>query len=151
MNPKEYFATRFKDLPNLKISKLDPATAVVFCGMFIWIFSKVRLNRRNSSPVILSISDWLLDLEKGTTANPLPQFWVSGISGDSLFSGFKSISVYIGVYIDMLSRMVWIALRDHPYKKSANFSRFLTPTPLPSAVFYYYPSANLANFWPLPP
>ena len=30
------------------------------------------------------------------------------------------------------------------------FSRFLTPTPLPLAVFYYYPSANLANFWPLP-
>ena len=37
-------------------------------------------------------------------------------------------------------------LRDHPFKTSANFSRFLTPTPLPSAVFYYYPSANLANF-----
>ena len=44
-----------------------------------------------------------------------------------------------------------INLWDHPFKKLANFSQFLTPTPLPSAVFYYYPSANLANFWPLPP
>ena len=35
---------------------------------------------------------------------------------------------------------------DHPFKTSANFSQFLTPTPLPSAIFYYYPSANLANF-----
>ena len=35
---------------------------------------------------------------------------------------------------------------DHAFKTSANFSRFLTPTPLPSAVFYYYLSANLANF-----
>ena len=35
--------------------------------------------------------------------------------------------------------------RDHPFKTSANFSRFLTPTSLPSAVFYYYPSANLAK------
>ena len=31
--------------------------------------------------------------------------------------------------------------RDHPFKMSANFSRFLTPILLPSAVFYYYPSA----------
>ena len=37
-------------------------------------------------------------------------------------------------------------LRDHPFKTSANFHKFLTPTPLPSAVFQYYPSANLANF-----
>ena len=42
-------------------------------------------------------------------------------------------------------------IRDHPFKTSANFSRFLTPTPLPSAVLYYYLSANLVNFWPLPP
>ena len=41
-------------------------------------------------------------------------------------------------------------LLDHPVKTSANFSQFLTPTPLPSAVFYYYPSANLANFYPPP-
>ena len=27
-----------------------------------------------------------------------------------------------------------------------NFLQFFTPTHLPSAVFYYYPSANLANF-----
>ena len=26
-------------------------------------------------------------------------------------------------------------LRDHPFKTSANFHKFLTPTPLPSAVF----------------
>ena len=37
-------------------------------------------------------------------------------------------------------------LGDHPFKTSANFSRFLTPTPLPSAVFYYYPSANFCQF-----
>ena len=41
--------------------------------------------------------------------------------------------------------------RHNPFKMSANFSRFFILTPLPSAVFYYYPSANLANFWPLPP
>ena len=41
--------------------------------------------------------------------------------------------------------------RDHPFKKSVYFPRFLILTPLPSAVFYYYPSANLANFLPLPP
>ena len=29
--------------------------------------------------------------------------------------------------------------------------QFLTPTPTPSAVFYYYPLANLANFLPFPP
>ena len=40
-------------------------------------------------------------------------------------------------------------LRDHPFKTSENFSRFLTP--LPSTVFYYYSSVNMANFWPLPP
>ena len=38
------------------------------------------------------------------------------------------------------------SIRDHPFKTSAKFSQFLTPTPLPSAVFYYYLSANLANF-----
>ena len=49
--------------------------------------------------------------------------------------------------LSQLPFLLW----DHPFKTSANFSQFLTPTPLPSAVFYYYPSANLANFWPLPP
>ena len=34
-------------------------------------------------------------------------------------------------------------LRDHPFKRSANFHDFFPLTP---AVFYYYPSANLANF-----
>ena len=37
--------------------------------------------------------------------------------------------------------------RDHPFKTSPNFSRFLIPTSLLSAVFFYYPSANLANLW----
>ena len=46
------------------------------------------------------------------------------------------------IYWYNVSIHVW----DHPFKTSANFSRFLTPTPLPSAIFYYYPSANLANF-----
>ena len=42
--------------------------------------------------------------------------------------------------------------RDHPFKTSANFSRFLTPPPLPSAVFYYYPSAQIWQiFDPSPP
>ena len=36
--------------------------------------------------------------------------------------------------------------RIHPFKTSANFHKFLTPTSLPSAVFWHYPSANLANF-----
>ena len=45
----------------------------------------------------------------------------------------------------------FIYVRDHPFKMSANFSRFLTPTLLLSADFYYYLSANLANFWPLHP
>ena len=44
-----------------------------------------------------------------------------------------------------------IVLWDHPSKTSANVSRFFTTTPLPSAVFYYYPSANLANFCPSSP
>ena len=40
----------------------------------------------------------------------------------------------------------YFVFRSHPFKASANFSQFLTPTPLPSAVFYYYPSENLTNF-----
>ena len=35
-------------------------------------------------------------------------------------------------------------------KDVGKFLRFLTPTLLPSAVFYYYPSANLGNFCPPP-
>ena len=54
-------------------------------------------------------------------------------------------------FADQLSSKYPYKLRDHPFKMSANYSWFLTPTPLLSAVFYYYPSANLAIFWPLPP
>ena len=43
------------------------------------------------------------------------------------------------------------SLWDYPFETSAIFLRFLIPTPLPSAVFCYYPSANLTNFWPLLP
>ena len=38
------------------------------------------------------------------------------------------------------------SLRDHPFKTSSNFTQFLTP---PHALFYYYPSANLINSWPI--
>ena len=37
-------------------------------------------------------------------------------------------------------------------KDVGKFSRFLTPIPLRWQFFYYYyPSANLTNIWPLPP
>ena len=39
--------------------------------------------------------------------------------------------------------------RDHPFKMSATFYEFC-PLPPPVGSFYYYPSANLTNFWPLP-
>ena len=42
-------------------------------------------------------------------------------------------------------------LGDHSFKTSANFTRFLTPPPFPSAVFYNYLLANLTNARPLPP
>ena len=42
---------------------------------------------------------------------------------------------------------------DPPFKMSANFHNFAPARPPPplSAVFYYYPSANLTNFLSLPP
>ena len=45
----------------------------------------------------------------------------------------------------------YVLKRDPPQKISALFPYFLT-TPSPMfAFFYFYPSANFKEFWPLPP
>ena len=46
-------------------------------------------------------------------------------------------------------RIINSCIRDHPFKMPENFHNFW-PLPSPSAVFYYHPLANLANFRPLP-
>ena len=37
--------------------------------------------------------------------------------------------------------------KNHSFNMSASFSWLLTPSSLPSAVFYYYLSVNLAKLW----
>ena len=41
--------------------------------------------------------------------------------------------------------------RNHPFKTSANFSQFLTPTPLPSAVFLLLSVGKFGKFLTPPP
>ena len=41
---------------------------------------------------------------------------------------------------------VIVVLRDHPFKTLANFTLFLTHTPLPSALCNYYLKSIRANF-----
>ena len=55
----------------------------------------------------------------------------------------KDISLFMNKVL-----LKWWLIRDHSFKTSVNFLQFLTP--IPSVVFYYYLSANLANSWPLP-
>merc|ERR1719491_1916048 len=44
-----------------------------------------------------------------------------------------------------------IRMRGTIHLRRWRFFTIFDPYPPPSAVFYYYPSANLANFRPLPP
>ena len=55
----------------------------------------------------------------------------------------KDISLFMNKVL-----LKWWLIRDHSFKTSVIFLQFLTP--IPSVVFYYYLSANLANSWPLP-
>ena len=50
------------------------------------------------------------------------------------FNPFKLNMLIIVFGFLYLHEFGWY-LRDHPFKTSANFHQFLTPTPLPSAVF----------------
>ena len=48
-----------------------------------------------------------------------------------------------------LVTLIWLLGTIH-FRRRQIFTIF-DPNPPPSAFFYNYPSANLANFWPLPP
>ena len=68
-------------------------------------------------------------------------------SQDSFFFSFNCTNFILiswakckAIDFELQQGLSWVLTNCHTY-----------PTPLPSAVFYYYPLANLANFWPLPP
>ena len=61
-----------------------------------------------------------------------------------MYPRFRNSTTHNSHYSQLLD------VRNHPFKDVGTFSRFLIPAPLLPAVCYYYLSANLTNFWPLP-